>query len=105
MSLTKSLFELGNVEYIDDYIAVSKKDSTHNSYTCRTAKVANVAAGEEKAKSTDEVAEDKDNSFESYLRKAEKGDADAQYEVGKSYDDAKGVAKDKKKAFEWYSVS
>ena len=43
-----------------------------------------------------------DYSFEMLLKRAEEGDADAQYNLGRCYDNGKGVEKDKGKAFQLY---
>ena len=40
--------------------------------------------------------------FEILLKRAENGDADAQYNLGRCYDDGKGVEEDKGKAFQLY---
>lgn len=41
--------------------------------------------------------------IEDVLKKAEQGNANAQYFLGAMYDKGEGVAQDKKKAFEWYT--
>jgi TPR repeat protein len=50
-----------------------------------------------------------DNKTELYsaelVKKAETGDATAQYRLGQCYQKGIGVAKDEKKAFEWYKKS
>ena len=49
------------------------------------------------AKTQDDV-----EKFEQYKRDAEKGNAEAQYNLGFCYEEGIGVTKDEKKAFEWY---
>ena len=46
-----------------------------------------------------------EEKFKRQLPKAEKGDPKAQYNIGEMYDRGKGTAKDKQKAFSWYSLS
>lgn len=46
-----------------------------------------------------------DNSFNSVKKKAENGDAMAQYDMGTRYNFAKGVSKDMTKAMYWYKKS
>ena len=41
-------------------------------------------------------------NFESYKEKAEQGDKEAQYQVGRCYEKGEGVPVDKEKAVEWY---
>jgi TPR repeat protein len=50
------------------------------------------------------VASDSSAEFiKDVLKKAEQGNANAQYFLGAMYDKGEGVAQDKKKAFEWYT--
>ena len=44
-----------------------------------------------------------DSEFHDLLAKAEQGDATAQYWLGWCYEYGQGVAKDEKKAVEWYT--
>jgi hypothetical protein len=43
-----------------------------------------------------------DSDFQRLLSRAEQGDADAQFNLGVSYRDGEGVAKDGKQATEWF---
>lgn len=42
-------------------------------------------------------------AFEWYTKAAHQGDADAQYNLGRMYDNGHGVRQDDQKAFEWYT--
>ena len=42
------------------------------------------------------------NSYQDNIKKAEQGDAEAQYEVGRAYASGKGVVKNEQEAFKWY---
>src|SRR5690606_40942624 len=48
------------------------------------------------------VAKDYKKAVEWYQKAAEKGNADAQFNLGVMYKNGNGVAKDYKKAVEWY---
>jgi hypothetical protein len=44
-----------------------------------------------------------EEKFKTAMPKAEQGDMEAQYDIGRMYERGKGSTKDAKKAFEWYS--
>ena len=49
------------------------------------------------------MKKDQKKAAEWYLKAAEQGDSDAQYNLGAMYYDGKGVKKDRKKAAQWLS--
>lgn len=46
-----------------------------------------------------------DNALENLIQQAEKGDADAQFKLGRLYDKGEGVEEDKMEALKWYEKS
>ena len=44
-------------------------------------------------------------SAQAVFRRAQQGDADAQYNLGVMYDDGEGVPKDEVEAYAWYSLA
>ena len=51
------------------------------------------------------AAQDPKQAFEHHLATAEKGDAEAQFQLGQCYEKGKGVELDARKAYDWYRKS